>query len=104
MASLCALDLQYNFSSKDIGCFIMGSPRIGNYAFKRSIERRLPYLVRVTYGSDLVPQAPPECFGFDHLEVYYHLGPKRRAGLGTMKDHDGRKYLEAIRTELAKKL
>ena len=100
ISALCALDLQYNFSDKEIGCFVIGMPRVGNAAFKKSFEGRLPNFTRATYGSDLVPQLPPHCFGFEHLNSFIQLGPERRRGIGKISHHDYNKYNEALKNEL----
>lgn len=104
IAALAALDVQFNFNEKSIGAFVIGMPRLGNDTFKKSFEKRLPDFTRIDYGSDLMPQIPPECFGYTHLNNFIHLGPERKKGIGTTKDHDGEKYMEALKNELKDKL
>lgn len=100
VSALAALDIQYNFKDKDIGCFVIGMPKLGNENFKGSFERRLPNFIRADYGSDLVPQIPPKMFGFAELEKFFHIGPARRKGIGTSKDHNWHLYDDAINAEI----
>jgi len=97
IGSLMALDIQYNFSNKEIGCFSVGMPRLGNKAFKESFERRLPDFIRCDYGDDIVPQFPPKCFGFANLEKFIQLGPDRKRLIGKKSHHDWHLYLDAIK-------
>ena len=99
---LAALDIQYNFNDVEVGCFTIGTPRIGNEYFKKSFERRLPDYKHADYGSDLVAQIPPLCFGFSVLDKFYHLGPDRRKGIGTKKDHNWHLYNNALIDEIDK--
>jgi triacylglycerol lipase len=100
MAALCALDLQYNFPGKDVGGFAIGMPRLGNKAFTESFNRRLPDFQWCDYGSDLVPQVPPRLFGYEHVATQVHLGPTRRRGIGTMKDHNNLLYHKSMEAVL----
>lgn len=102
VAVLCALDIQYNFKDVDVGCFTIGTPRIGNEYFKKSFERRLPDYKQAEYGDDLVPQVPPLFFGFSVLDKFYHIGPERKKRIGTLKDHKWYKYDEALIKEIDK--
>jgi predicted lipase len=67
IATLCALDLQYNLkegSMKDkkspekLQCITFGSPRVGNKAFVKSYNRRVPNTCRVVNGNDPATQFP----------------------------------------------
>lgn len=98
--ALMALDIQYNFPDKEIGCFCIGMPKLGNDAFKKSFEKRLPDFTRCDYGEDLIPQIPPKCFGFSELEKFIHLGPARKRWIGKKSHHDWHLYLNAIKNEL----
>jgi len=100
-STLMALDIQYNFPNKEIGCFCVGMPKIGNDAFKKSFEKRLPDFIRCDYGEDLIPQIPPKCFGFSELEKFVHLGPARKRWIGRKSHHNWHLYLEALKKELS---
>jgi len=100
VASLCAVDLQYNFPDADIGCATIGMPRLGNDEFKRSFEGRIPDMIRIERASDLVPQLPPELFGFRHIGNFIHVGPARKGWLGDTKDHGWGHYTEDMQKDL----
>lgn len=100
VSTLAALDIQYNFKDVEVGCIVIGCPKLGNDAFKKSFERRLPDYKRVDYGSDIVPQVPPKCFGFAELEKFHHIGPERKKGIGSSKDHSWNLYNQALIDEI----
>ncbi len=105
LATFAALDIQYNYPDVDVGVCGLGSPKIGNAEFKKSIESRLPDLILIEHGSDAVPRIlPPSIFGFKYLERQIHIGPEKKKGLGTMKDHDWHLYFDALKAELPVKL
>jgi triacylglycerol lipase len=101
IATLCALDLAYNFKEKYISGFVEGSPRVGNKAFVESFQKYLPDFSNFEFGSDLIPQFPPKVFGYESVGKQIHIGPERRKGLGTKKDHAWAKSFIALTEELA---
>ena len=55
LATLCALDLQYNFISDkniELQCITFGSPRVGDKAFVKSYNNRVPNTWRVVNRGD----------------------------------------------------
>lgn len=100
LATLCGLDLAYNNPYKSISAFAGGSPRVGNKAFVESLKKYLPNFTNFEYGSDVIPQVPPRIFGFESADTQIHVGPKRRPGIGTKKDHDWHKEFNALVEEL----
>jgi predicted lipase len=95
LATLCALDLQYNFPHVDIACLITGSPRVGNTYFADSFDRRVPDTYRMVYQDDIVTRVPFRWmagFGkrrYTHVSKEIHLGRKRRLWrFFSIKDHD----------------
>jgi triacylglycerol lipase len=100
IAALCALDIKYNFPEKEVGSFVIGMPRVGNDAFKKSFEKRIPDFTRIEYGSDLIPQLPPKWMGYADLGHFIHVGPKRRRGIGTKKHHGWHFYYHGLVDEL----
>jgi hypothetical protein len=77
MATLASLDIQYNSPDSEIGVVTFGSPRVGNYAFRRSFNHRVPNYLRYVFGNDTVPYIPPAFFGFSHVGQLKKIGPKR---------------------------
>ena len=100
LTTLCALDLQYNFPDIEIGSYVLASPKIGNEKFVESFNKRLPDFVNIEQGSDLIPQVPPRFFGFRHNGQFFHIGKKRRFGIGTHKDHNWWKYYRALTDDI----
>ena len=99
-SALAALDIQYNFSDIEIGCLTIGTPKLGNKYFKKSFENRVPDYINVEHASDLVIQIPPSIFGFEELKSIKHIGPDRKKGIGSFKDHNGNKYHDILIKEI----
>lgn len=45
-----------------------GSPKVGNEAFKNSIDALVPHIFRIVHYGDMVPKIPPSLFG----STFYH--------------------------------
>ena len=73
LATLCALDVQYNFPDKQVSCYTFGSPKVGNSYFKDSFNKRVPQTYRFVNSADTVPALPPG--GFEHVGIFQHIGP-----------------------------
>ena len=69
LAVLCAVDLQYNFPSKDYEVILFGCPRVGNRAFQRSYNQRVFKTLRVENGNDIVTKIPLALWGFRHVGI-----------------------------------
>ena len=95
VATLCALDLQYNLPDKEIGSFTSGSPKVGNSAFVSSFNRRIGDTVRCTNGNDMVPSLPPFSFGFHHVGKHVLIGKPRWHSL-SIRDHLTPNYIKNI--------
>ncbi len=84
LATLCAVDLQYNFPDRDISCIISGSPRVGNTYFSESYNRRVPDTYRFVYQDDLFPKLPFRKMagfgknGYTHVSEKIYLGKEKR--------------------------
>ena len=81
LATLCAVDLQYNFGDQMmIQCFPSGNPRVGNKAFVRSYNKRVPLTYRMYMRTDIVPCLPPRWVekrtkgGYKHVKKNVPLG------------------------------
>jgi len=97
LATLCAVDLQYNFSDRfvdenSVGCITFGSPRVGNKAFVESFNKRVPLTLRYRYANDIVTHLPPELFGFKHVATTIQLG---KPGWPSAKAHALENYKNA---------
>ena len=67
MAQLYALDIYVHYNITNLEVHTFGSPRVGNYAYAEFFNRTIPYSVRMTHQSDIVPSLPPASFGFHHV-------------------------------------
>lgn len=80
LAVLCAIDIQYNFTN-NIQCYTSGAPCVGNKAFAKSYNKRVPDTIRSYLKADIVPKLPPKwfglhlCGGYKHVKQGYALGP-----------------------------
>jgi hypothetical protein len=81
LATLCAVDIQYNYSIY-LEVYTSGAPAVGNKAFARSYNRRVPDTTRTYMRRDIVPKLPPWWFGlklkggYKHVQKGYAIGPK----------------------------
>lgn len=81
LALLCAVDIQYNFSNKfEIICYTSGAPAVGNRAFARSYNKRVPDTTRTYMKKDIVPKLPPWWFGLRKYGGYTHVDKSNPIG------------------------
>jgi predicted lipase len=100
LATLCAVDIQYNFSEQvKIAAYTFGAPRVGNSGFRESFNRRVPDSYRFVYGMDVVPALPRPWQGYRHVDQEQRLG--RRFSLNFLsqrfKDHEITNYIAALK-------
>ena len=103
IATLCAIDLQYNFSPKiDVEAYSFGSPRVGNREFTDSYNRRVPNTWRVVNGWDAVVGLPAPWQGYRHVETAIKLERKftLRIIMGSFEDHRFDNYIKAFRSKI----
>lgn len=105
LASLCALDIQYNFfpdnpdQPEQVVCYTYGSPKVGNQDFVASYNRRVPQTFRIVNGGDGIPWLPRPWQGYAHVDTLFHVGGNvflRVASFAVAKDH----YLSAYKNSL----
>ncbi|MBW4469893.1 MAG: lipase family protein [Stenomitos rutilans HA7619-LM2] len=101
LATLCAVDVQYNFSSIAIELYTFGAPRVGNSGFCKSFNERVPKSYRFIYGMDIVPALPRPWQGYSHVDAEYRLGPRLSLNFLTQrfKDHAISNYLDALKKQ-----
>ncbi|PSB24656.1 lipase family protein [Stenomitos frigidus] len=104
LATLCAVDVQYNFSPVDVELYTFGSPRVGNSGFRDSFNQRVPKSYRFVYGMDIVPALPRPWQGYSHVDAEYRLGPRLSLNFVTQrfKDHAISNYLNALKEQAAR--
>jgi triacylglycerol lipase len=77
LATICAVDIQYNFFDKEVCCVALSSPKVGNKAFTSSFNKRVPKSLMAFNGNDIVVEMPPAIFGFDHIANVVHFGKRK---------------------------
>lgn len=100
LATLCAVDLQYNFPDRSFEVMLFGAPRVGNAAFRDSYNRRVFKTMRVVYGNDMVTKLPFALLGYRHVGMPIHIGPPEVPGIFSALDHLPSRYY----AELFKKI
>ena len=85
IASITALDLQYNFPKMNIFCITTGSPRVGNKVLVDSYNKRVKKTTRYVYGSDIVTRVPFRWMGYKHIGTLKQLSKKKF--FPSIKDH-----------------
>lgn len=73
LATLCAVDMQYNFITRNVKCYTYGALKVGNKAFVESYNRRLPDTYRFYIIRDVVPNLPPYWIELKTKGGYYHV-------------------------------
>lgn len=96
LSVLCAVDVQYNFPDREVEVVLFGCPRVGNRAFQRSYNARVPQTLRVENGNDIVTKVPPALFGFHHVGAKVHLGFPRVPLLLSADAHRLEHYLSGL--------
>ena len=87
ISTLCAVDIQYNFPDKEIECYTWGSLRVGNSAFTKSYNGRVPNTYRCVCGNDIVTKLPPFWIFFKHVDKLIVVGKKHWWKPISIKDH-----------------
>jgi hypothetical protein len=105
LATLCAVDVQYNFSNKvTIDIYTFGAPKVGNDGFRESFNRRVPNSYRFVHGMDIVSALPRPWQGYRHVDKEYRLGHRFSLNFLSQrfKDHEIAKYIAALKELVAK--
>ncbi|HEY9734998.1 MAG TPA: lipase family protein [Trichocoleus sp.] len=103
LATLCAVDIQYNFSDKlqTIEAYTFGSPKVGNDGFTESFNRRVPNSYRFVHGMDIVAELPRWWQGgYQHVNSELRIGQRFSLNFvsARVKDHAIARYIEVLRS------
>lgn len=96
LAVICAVDLEYNFPTKDYEVIVFGCPRVGNNAFKKSYNLRVFKTLRVENMGDLVTKVPFSFLGYRHVGAKLKIGKKSGVLPFSMKKHNLQEYYSNI--------
>jgi triacylglycerol lipase len=102
LATLCAVDIQYNFSNKvSIEKYTFGAPKVGNDGFRNSFNQRVFNSYRFVHGMDIVSELPRWWQGYRHVDKEFRIG--RRFSINFLsqrfRDHAIAQYINALRTQ-----
>jgi triacylglycerol lipase len=104
LATLCAIDVQYNFSRKvAVDIYTFGAPKVGNSGFRDSFHHRVPDSFRFVNGMDIVPELPRWWQGYRHVDAEHRVGQRFSPNFlnQRFKDHAIDRYINLI-AQLAK--
>lgn len=104
LATLCAVDIQYNFSNTvTIEAYTYGAPNVGNDGFRDSYNQRVPNSYRIVHGMDLVPELPRWWQGYRAVDKEIRIGQRFSLNFVSQrfKDHAIDRYI-AVLSQLAK--
>jgi triacylglycerol lipase len=104
LATLCAVDVQYNFSAQlTVEAYTYGAPKVGNDGFRDSYNQRVPNSYRVVHGMDIVPELPRWWQGYRAVDKEFRIGQRFSLNFISQrfKDHAIDRYIEVLR-QLAK--
>jgi triacylglycerol lipase len=100
LATLCAVDLQFNCADLAIEAYTFGSPKVGNRGFEESFNRRVPNSYRFVAGMDIVPELPRWWQGwYAHVNTEIRLKPRFSWHIlsAPFMDHALDKYIAGIK-------
>lgn len=103
LATLCAVDLQYNFPKQiHIEIYTFGAPRVGNAGFQESFNERVPRSYRIIYGMDIVPALPRVWQGYRHVDTEVRLGSRWSWNFVSqrLEDHQISNYINALKEQM----
>ncbi|HEY9737799.1 MAG TPA: lipase family protein [Trichocoleus sp.] len=109
LATIAALDMQYNITSKSsqtISAYTFGAPRVGNRALVASYNNRVPNSYRYVFGWDIVTRIPRAWQDYTHVEKEIVLGSRWTWKFLSRRfsDHAITNYVTALEEEVKKKL
>ncbi len=99
LATLCAVDIQYNFSEQvTIEAYTYGAPKVGNDGFQESYRQRVPNSYRVVHGMDLVPELPRWWQGYRAVDKEIRIGQRFSLNFISQrfKDHFIDRYIDVL--------
>jgi predicted lipase len=100
LATLCAVDIQYNFSDKvTVEAYTYGAPKVGNDGFRDSYNQRVPNSYQIIHGMDIVPELPRWWQGYRAVDNELRIGQRFSLNFISqrVKDHAIDRYIAALK-------
>jgi predicted lipase len=105
LATLCVLDIQYNFAEKlsFIEAYTFGAPKVGNHQFCCSYNHRVCNSYHFVHGMDIIPSLPRWWQGYRKTETQLHIGSRFSLNFITalLRDHEISRYINFFKTKVA---
>jgi predicted lipase len=98
IATICVLDVQYNFRDCDVKLYCSGVPRVGNKQYIKGFNKYVKEAYCIRQGRDLISYLPPNLLGFFQVRKYMHVGPHKL--FPSLKDHYPLRYWTAMNKDL----
>ena len=95
LASICALDVKYNFPDKEVVLYTYGSPRVGNAHYVECHKKRIQDAYYIRCGQDVVTRVPPKSMGFSDTRKYIRVNVWK-PWLSAL-DHFPKRYLKGLK-------
>ncbi len=86
LAPICAVDIGINFPAKEVTCFSLAGPKVGNKQFIDSLDYYIDSY-HFSCSNDPVVKVPPKIFGFRHIKERIHFGEKVKWWKLNWRDH-----------------
>lgn len=96
LATLGAVDVQYNFNQMAIEVYTFGAPKVGNKQFSESFNRRVSNSFQIVHGMDIVPALPRWWQGYEPVAQEVRFGKRFSWNFITQrfKDHAIVQYIQ----------
>lgn len=101
LATLSAVDIQYNFSQKvSVDIYTFGAPKVGNDGFREAFNWRVPNSYRFVNGMDIVPELPRWWQNYHHVDTQLRIGSRFSFKFlsARFKDHAIANYINILKT------
>ena len=100
LSLLCAFDVSYNFSDRNIEVIVFGCPRVGNRTFAKTYNAAVPKTLRVENANDIVTKVPFPLFNpflnFRHVGSKFRVGGVRLPIIASALDHKLTNYRSSL--------
>jgi len=99
LASIIAVDIQYNKNPPELYCFDFDGPKVWNKAGRDSFNKRVPNAYKIKNGNDIVTKVPP---GYYYAGKKIHIGSPEHWWKFSIVDHNYFRNYKQILTDLTK--
>ena len=97
-ASICSLDVQYNFRDINVVQYSFGTPNVGNAEYCKGHRKYVKEAYLIRNGFDLVSFVPPGVFGYSSIYDHIQVGSKKL--FPSLTDHTPLFYYQNITKSL----